>query len=343
MKVYLTGAFEHMDRRVGFGNASYHIYNSMKKLGIDVNVKELGNNTRYEADIEICFDQPHDYKFMCSTSYKIGYTPWESTEFMPAWWNPLHKVDEVWAPNFFTYDVFKNKLPNKKIFTYQHGIDHAYKPRLKKYNSEKPFTFLFIGEPYWRKDGDLVARTFAKLYGNNPDYRLIIKCSKLNTIKLKDEQGFWASPDVLYDNIICITSFLSPEQMIELYDAADVFVYPTWGEGFGFNPLQAIAMGIPTITTTEWCDYRDYITVPIGSNFQTSPWQEIHPGGMYRPNAHDLARVMGEAKENHSDWCKLAFKNSFEVHKKFDWIRVTKPAVHRLKKIYENRELKKLA
>jgi len=64
---------------------------------------------------------------------------------------------------------------------------------------------------------------------------------------------------------------------------------------------------------------------------------------MYKPNANELLKAMEVAKKNHSDWCKLAFKNSFEVHKKFDWIRVTKPAVHRLKKIYENRELKKLA
>ena len=41
MRVLLSGAFEWMDVRVGFGNASYYIYKSLKKQGVDVVVKKL--------------------------------------------------------------------------------------------------------------------------------------------------------------------------------------------------------------------------------------------------------------------------------------------------------------
>jgi glycosyltransferase involved in cell wall biosynthesis len=341
MKVYLTGAPEHMDVRVGFGNASYHIYNTLKNLGVDVHIKKLNDRTPYEADVEIAFDQPQNYKFMCPTSYKIGYTPWESTEFMPNWYKPMRECDELWTTSEWCYNIFKQKLPDKEIFVYNHGIDHAFRPKKRKYSSDRPFTFLFIGEPYWRKDGDLVARTFAKLYGDNPDYRLIIKGTGMHTIKIKDKtDSYYGSPEALYDNIIAITDYLKPEQVVELYAHADVFVYPTWGEGFGFNPLQALAMGIPVISTYAWSDYSDYITVPIESSFFPSPWPEIHPGFMMKPDHKHLELAMKVAKDMHEKWCGQAFLASLEIHKEYDWVKVTEPAVARLEKIFSSLELK---
>ena len=344
MRVYLTGAFELMDRRVGYGNASYYIYETMKKLGVDVHIKDVKDNSPYDADIEISFDQPSRYRFMCPTSYKIGYTPWESTEFLPNWWRNLNAVDEVWTTSYWCENIFQQKLPNKPVFTYQHGIDHKFRPKKRVHDLSKPFTFLFIGEPYWRKDGDLVARTFAEFFGDDPDYRLIIKATNINTIKIHHEQkNIFGSPEALYDNIITMTNMLTSDELIMLYEEADVFLYPSWGEGFGFNPLQAMAMGIPTVCTEAWADYRDYITVPLDSTLHLSPWQEIHPGFMLKPNHMRFRAAVMNAKDNYDEWSSFAFKQSFKIHEEYDWEKVTRPAVDRLEKIYESRNLKRRA
>lgn len=335
MKVYLTGAFEYMDVQVGFGNAASHIYDCLKKSGVDVHLKELDSNKRYDADIEICFDQPHRYKFM-SKGFKIGYTPWESTKFMNEWPHNLQKCDEVWTTSNWCQEVFQKNLPGQNVFTYAHGIDHRFRPKKRRYCPEKPFTFLFIGEPYHRKDGALVVKTFIDLFGKDPNYRLIVKATKLSTIQVSDPKGLVAGPpNAFYDNIIMLTDMLSPQEMIELYDLADVFVYPTWGEGFGFNPLQALAMGIPTIATYAWADYAKYITVPIDTMYVESPWPIVHPGMMMRPNASMFKAAMSNAQENYEELSSLAFKNSFKIHEEFDWLRVTQPAVKRLEKIFK--------
>jgi len=344
MKVYLTGAFEPMDVRVGFGNAAFHIYKNLIDLGVDARIKQLGDDSRYEADIEICFDQPDKYRFMCPTSHKIGYTPWESSDFMSSWYQPLQMVDEIWTTSHWNATIFKDRLPDRNIFTYQHGIDHEYKPKKRKRNPNEPFTFLFIGEPYYRKDGKLVAQTFIDLFGNNPNYRLIIKATHISTITAEDkEKKISGTPDAVYNNIIVITKMLNKKEMMDLYNYADVFVYPSWGEGFGFNPLQSMAMGIPTISTSAWSDYKQYITVPISSIPVPSPWPSIHPGWMLKPNVTEFQYAMSSAESNYEELSSLAFKNSFRIHEDFDWVKVTLPAVKRLKNIYKNRELKTLA
>ena len=40
---------------------------------------------------------------------------------------------------------------------------------------------------------------------------------------------------------------IKPENLPELYQRAKVFVYPSFFEGFGFPPLEAMASGVPVI------------------------------------------------------------------------------------------------
>lgn len=41
----------------------------------------------------------------------------------------------------------------------------------------------------------------------------------------------------------------SDQDIAEIYRSADLFVYPSWFEGFGLPPLEAMACGVPVVTT----------------------------------------------------------------------------------------------
>ena len=330
MKVSLTGpAIRHMDRNVGYGEASYHIYNTLKNFDIDVELESK------KADIEISFADPGNYIFYDHSSYKIGYSAWESTEMSQIFKNNVSYCDELWGTSYWISSIYEKLFPGKKIFTYQHGISSVWKPRLRKC-AGKPFTFLHIGEPFTRKDAQLVVDSFVELFGHDPNYRLVLKCHKMNTTRVKHPRGYECSPAALYDNIIEISGTLSEDQMVGLYEQCDVFVYPSWGEGFGFQPLQALAMGMPTICVNGWADYSKYITWPVDSKWNFNPWQSKHPGYMLKPDSNQLKILMRKSVEEYEKELPQAFRNAFYIHEEYDWKKVTEPAVNRLYKIYEN-------
>jgi hypothetical protein len=328
MKVSFTGAPEYMDRNVGYGEASTHIINSFEKLGVECLIKSK------EANIGISFVQPDDYTFG-DNQYKIGYTPWESTDVPYTWLKPMQTVaDEIWATSEWVANVYSSKT-TKPIFVYEHGIEDTWIPKQRLLDKSRPFRFLHIGEPASRKDAQAVVDAFIEVFGDNPNVELVLKCSNLNTTRVFDPLtgAVKGSPNAFYKNIKIIESFLTPEQMNGLYNLCDVFVYPSWGEGFGFNPLQAMAQGMPTISTYEWAPYKQYITMPLESTPWPSPWPAVHPGLMLKPDYTQLRFFMKDAFENYEKHCDLAYKNSFLIHKDYNWLKVSKPAVERLEKI----------
>jgi glycosyltransferase involved in cell wall biosynthesis len=329
--ISFSGAPDYMDRMVGFGNASYYIFENLKKFGINPKVRDR------DSKIGISFCQPQDYKF-AKDQYRIGYTPWESTGFYPGWVKIMNSCDEIWATSPWVADIYKSKL-NVPIFVYEHGIDKKWSPIKKNKNVFDKIRFLHVGEPAERKDAQLVVDVFVELYGNNPKYELIIKCSGKNNTRVYDKSGKFSPshPSGFYKNIKIIDNMLSTEQMFDLYRMSDVFVYPSWGEGFGLNPFQAIGMGIPTICTSGWATYKDYITLPLDSSWERSPWDATHPGMMLKPNREQLRQHMIDVVQDYEKYSQIAFKNAFIVHEKWDWTKVTEPAVKKLQNIYNSK------
>jgi glycosyltransferase involved in cell wall biosynthesis len=328
LKISFTGAPEWMDRNVGYGEASWHIFEEFKKQDIQALVKSK------EANIGISFIQPNKYTFT-KDQYKIGYTPWESTGIFPSWKNPLNNViDELWTTSEWCADMF-SKHTNKPIFVYEHGIQDDWIPKKRELNPSRPFRFLHVGEPFSRKDAQMVVDAFVSLFGDNPNFELILKCTGMNTTRIFDKVDghVIGSPGAVYPNIRTIESMLSVEQINGLYDLCDVFVYPSWGEGFGFNTLQALAKSLPAISTYEWAPYKKYITAPVSSTYVPSPWPHIHPGNMMKPDYSELKFYMQDVYENYEKYSDIAYTNSFLVHKDYNWQKVTKPAAKRLKEI----------
>lgn len=336
MEVSFTTAAEEMSNLKddvkdlnGYSHASYQIFQAFKKFGIDVKIG------RVSSPVGISMGFPSDYKFT-PNQYKIGYTAWESTELREGWKDRMLSCNDIWATSTWTANVFKERLGKEDIHVYPHGIDIDWRPVKRK--RKNVFRFLHVGEPQVRKNGQMVVEAFAELFGNNPEYQLILKCSNINTTRVFYDDGSIAGgPDVRYSNINIITAPLTHAQMIELYYKTDAMVYPTMGEGFGFIPLQSLATGMPTISTYEWAEYKKYITVPLETKLGLTEYPAIHPGNLYHVDKEDLKKSMISIVDNYDSYVKESFKNAFKIHMEYDWDRVTEPTVERLKNIFKSR------
>ena len=332
MKISVSGAFSNFGTHYGYGKAAKNILNGFDKNGLEWYVDYKS------ADIEIFWGHP-PYDFQTySRSYKIGYTAWESTEFKRDWLESMiEDADELWTPSYWLSDLFAQKT-GKPTFTYEHGVNKNWKPKRHYRDKSRPFTFLHIGEPQLRKNGQMVVDAFVELFGGNENYKLVMKSSGMNTTRIWNRSGsIIGTPQGVYKNIILLEQMMEEEMLIELHGKVDCLIYPTAGEGFGFHPLEAMAAGLPTITTTGWCNYKKFITLELEDTLSRSEYQSLHPGDMFNPNYEDVKNKMIDMAENYEKYAKLAFSNSFEIHKEYDWDKVNYKAAKKLKEIYKSK------
>ena len=261
------------------------------------------------SDFEMTFSHPKYYKFLNENAYKIGYTAWESTEIPEDWIDGLSKIDELWVPNKFCKNVM-SKYFNKHIEIFPHGVDDTFMPKERKFDGI--VKFLHVGHPAFRKGLDLVLDAWMELYADNPNYQL--------TVKGYENCYF---PEVSAKNVKFITKTVTYPEMANIFYDNHILLYPSWGEGFGLMPLQALATGMPVIMTKGWADYEEYCSeLLIDSTLSYSPWQIAHPGKMFKPNYQQFKNLMIYASKNIEDLLSEHYELAKNIHEKHSWERV---------------------
>jgi glycosyltransferase involved in cell wall biosynthesis len=301
----------------GYGYAALNIVNSLKTLGCSVPYSNP------KSKVQFNFAQPEHFK-MHRNQYQIGYTPWESTKIPDIWKTKLDAVDEIWTTSNWCANVFEDN-GYKNIKVYPHGIEDIWKP--KRRQESDVIKFLHIGEPAPRKAGQMVVDAFSQLFGNNQKYSLTIKAYYNNTTRIYNniiDRNIIGLPQNIYNNIKVITEELSNEQLVKLYYDHDVLVYPSYGEGFGFIPLQALATGMPTICTSGWAHYENYLgPLKLKSQLIDSPWPFPHQGKVLEPNYQHLLETMKDVVFNFNAYSGYYFAQSEKIHKEYNWLQLT--------------------
>lgn len=129
--------------------------------------------------------------------------------------------------------------------------------------------------------------------------KLIIAGSKGWLYKdiFKTARNSFAKDDLIF------TGFIADRDKPILYSQAELFIYPSFYEGFGFPPLEAMAAGTPVIT----------------SNFSSLPEAAGDAAITINPyNLDELYRAM-EAVLSDGKLKNILIKKGFEQAKKFSW------------------------
>ncbi|HSR89318.1 MAG TPA: glycosyltransferase family 1 protein [Candidatus Udaeobacter sp.] len=169
----------------------------------------------------------------------------------------------------------------------------------KKYNLPNKF-ILCLGAVESRKNIIGLIEAFEKFSKTTTGYSLVIAGSGRGWKNKKIYARALASP--LRNNIEFI-GYVDAQDKPTLYSMSELFVYPSFYEGFGFPVLEAMACGVPVIT----------------SNRSSLP--EITEGAAYLINPNRPAEIAAAITKLISD-TKLReyfIKKGLEQVKKFSW------------------------
>ncbi|OIO51858.1 MAG: hypothetical protein AUJ11_01345 [Parcubacteria group bacterium CG1_02_44_65] len=126
---------------------------------------------------------------------------------------------------------------------------------------------------------------------------------------------FKTAKESKYRNDIVFTGFIEEKDKPCLYALAKLFVYPSFFEGFGFPPLEAMAGGVPTIV----------------SNSSSLPEVVGESALMIDPNNIDELSWAMEMALTDSELRKYLIKKGIEQAKKFSWDECAKKTLAVLK------------
>ena len=141
----------------------------------------------------------------------------------------------------------------EKVFVVYHGIDQDYltfdsKPDdkliLKKFGINRPY-ILFVGRLEPRKNVATLLKSFSMLTKEKKlSHTLVLvgaeqKNSNIQKIIDREKIG---------DRVIRL-GYISKKDLLPIFSNADMFVYPSLYEGFGFPILEAFSLGVPVIAS----------------------------------------------------------------------------------------------
>jgi glycosyltransferase involved in cell wall biosynthesis len=255
-----------------------------------------------------------NYGTLAQFGKRVALTMFESTILPPQWREILNGCSAVIVPSRWCAEVFAANGVTVPIYTIPLGISAAFQ-YVERPLDRKPYTFLAIADGGKRKNWEATAFAFVKAFGDDPNYRLILKCR---------EYGIGIR--ITNSNIEVISESLTDAQMAELYGRADCMVFPTCAEGWGLPPREFAATGGAAIAT-NWggtADDIDQWGYPLNSTL-TKAWvghrrkEDLELGEWAQPDRDHLIELMRFVSANREEAHYRGRAAALAVRRLYSW------------------------
>jgi glycosyltransferase involved in cell wall biosynthesis len=217
-------------------------------------------------------------------------------------------------------------VPASKVTVIHSGVEPRFRPIAdratleavrQRYNLPERF-ILSVGTLQPRKNFTTLIEAFSRLKLGAGSWKLGTRNLKLVIVGGKGwlYEAVFARVETLgLQGEVLFPGFVADEDLPPLYNLAEVFALPSWYEGFGLPPLEAMACGTPVVT----------------SNTSSLPEVVGDAGLMVEPIdveglAAEMGRVLGD-----SDLRREMVQRGLARAREFTWER----AARQLLKVYE--------
>lgn len=218
------------------------------------------------------------------------------------------------------------KYPEDLIDVVYHGVDHTiFHPNhtneikeeiRRKYNiGYDDKIILNVGSEQPRKNIPALFKAFYKLKKTMPEVKLIRvgpfdwKGARKKSIKLIKQLHL--EKDIIYAGVY------PNSELPQFYNSADLFVFPSYSEGFGIPNLEALACGCPVITTdkTSIPEVVGDAAIKLSDPFDADLLARTMEGVLMNDSLKEDMIKKGLAQANKFSWEKYA-KETYKVYER---------------------------
>lgn len=306
--------------RIGYGYHGIATAKALAEIGVDVydGLPGSGDISIDSKRSKVCKDVLYLTVPTHITGWWEGqrphlFTMWEATELPETMRDTLHNFETILTPSQACVDLYSRYHDNVHFVPL--GVDTERWTLTPRRMNDTFFTFL-IGGSGRRKGNDLVHRAFLELFGSDfdthggPIPRLVMKNPK-------------AEP---YDgpNVEVVSGYMPAEDEVALYESAHCYVQPSRGEGWGMQPLQAMAQGIPTIlTNAHGHSAFAHHGIPISATTVKAEYMSLfgESGSWWEPDYQELKRAMWDVYTNYSKHLTRAVNQARVIRDTYTWTK----------------------
>jgi len=290
-------------QHLGYGAANQKLREAILKSGI---------NIRRQGKIAVHLCRPDAFKPI-KKKKNVLFTMYEGYPVPENFRKAFKRADLLLTPSNFCKEMFDPLCGEEKFKVIPLGFDSAqYAYSERRWSPGEPFIWLWVGAPNARKGWDTVLKCWDEYFSELPWMHLFMK-----TTSSEGNGGVETLGNITFDS-----RRYTDQGLAELYSKCNAFVLPTAGEGWGLTLLEALASGLPIVTTRhggqmdflneEFARFVKFdmkkVTTREGSEFEAAI-------ACYR----DLASEMFSVVEDYSAAASMAEYGSRMAHMNFTW------------------------
>jgi glycosyltransferase involved in cell wall biosynthesis len=221
---------------IGFGRVGAALAHALRERDVDVDDTTRPEAAERPPPIAVWLAAPYHITASWTGQRTVLITMWETDRLPGSFVAALGRASTVLVPSTENAALFAEHHPDVHLMPF--GVDAARWSWTLRRPPDSELCVLVAGSGP-RKGIDLAHAAFRLAFPDpsrlRPRRRLVIKGGR--------------NEHYAGDDVEVIGGVLSSADERALYDRAHCYLQPSRGEGFGLQPLQAIAMGIPTVLT----------------------------------------------------------------------------------------------
>lgn len=312
----------------------------------------------FEPGSPVVLDIPaHAMGRLPGAGHHVGRTTFETDGLPSEWVARCNAMDEIWVPCAFNRETFAKAGVTKPILVVPEGVDTSkFRPGLAPLDlpgPRKAVTYLAVFEWTHRKAPDLLIQAWATAFTSADDVRLVLRTYPPNQIegdpiawvesRIDEELARVGKRRADCAPISAIARQVPDADMPGLYAAADVYLAPSRGEGWGRPHMEAMSCGLPVVAT-RWSGNLDFQTDNNSWLIEIDGLEEIDAREEFpfyrgqkwaKPSLADFVRILRISRDDQDLRRAKGERARRDMMQKWDWSKIAPLAETRIREILE--------